>query len=93
MVQNIRSNKDKAKHTKYLKSVPDRLKVEKYADFYEGGAMLLEDPRPKPTKDFELVFLFHSESPTASTVPLSIIKLHYEGNVLSDKTKIKYRDQ
>ena len=66
--------------------------VEKYADFYEGGSHLLEDPRllmdsreidklrknkETPLKDFELLILFHSEVTHWSTVPFSAIKLEY----------------
>ena len=69
----------------------DRLRIEKYADFYEGGALLLKDPRKFPTKDFELVFLYHSETPVASTVPLTILKMNYDKDVFSDETVLKVR--
>lgn len=65
--------------------------VEKYADFYEAGSMLLEDNRPAEilTRDYDICFLFHSETPCNSTVPFTILKMHYEEEYYNDETIIE----
>ena len=89
--QKLRSGNDSMKPPYAIDPIEDRLKIEKYADFYEGGALLLKDERKFPTRDFELVFLYHSEAPTASTVPLTILKMDYDTKVFSDETVLKVR--
>ena len=71
--------------------------MQKYADFYEAGALLLDDNRPPEEQtrlnDYEICFMFHSETPIASTVPFTIMKMKYEPTFLSDDTYVDYYEQ